>query len=193
MNAWTVTKWALLVIAALGLAVGLARVFSGPEDAWVRDAQGNWVEHGHPAGPPPASDYRPPWTERVLPWVILGLAVAGLVGGALVSRRRPASREELSRDVRFWGTLSIATFVVGMLTLLGLVALVVAGTVLRLDRLSDLGMAIGVAALISLLGFLSLAGLQALGIKKLLEAHYDLKRATGLLQDTLERRRAGDA
>ena len=55
MNAWGVTKWTLLVVAALALGLGLARTFSGPEDAWIRDEHGNWVEHGHPAGPRPAA------------------------------------------------------------------------------------------------------------------------------------------
>ena len=44
-----------------------------------------------------------------------------------------------------------------------------------------------VLLLCGLTAFLALLAAQAYGAKKVLEAHYDLKRTTALLQDTLER------
>lgn len=45
------------------------------------------------------------------------------------------------------------------------------------------------AALLGLAGFLGLLGVDAHGTKKVLEAHYDLKRTAALLQDTVEQLR----
>jgi hypothetical protein len=188
MNAWTVTKWALLVIAALGLAVGLARVFSGPEDGWVRDAQGNWVEHGHPAGPPPASDYRPSPAQRVLPWAVLGIFALGAVASWLFSARASSSRDRLGQGVRLFGAVSVLAGALALSLGLGLAAAVPSG----LGRVFEQATTV-VLVLIGLMLFLGLLCAQAYAVKKVLEAHYDLKRATALLQDTLERRRAGDA
>ncbi|UCC67798.1 MAG: hypothetical protein JSV79_11880 [Armatimonadota bacterium] len=188
MSFWHVTKWVGLVIMVLVLAVTLARLFSGPEDAWVRDASGKWVAHGHPAGPPPAEDYRPPATERVLPLVVLVIAVAGLAAALLLSGRAPASREGLERNLRFYGALSLVSGALAVATAAALAATLAQGFCCGpgAEPLSNQSLFV----ILTAAGFAALLGLLALHAqvtKKVLEAHYDLKRTAALLQDTVER------
>ena len=189
MNAWQITKWCLLVVVVLAMALGLARTFSGPEDDWVRDASGKWVEHGHPAGPPPPPGYRPPLAEVVLPWMILAIAVAGLVGGIVISRRAPASRDALSRDIRFFGTISVAAAALLVASTIGLIGLGIAEAAKPMTKLSEADLIMSIAAIGAIIwfaGLLALVALQSHGIRKLLEAHYDLKRSVAILQDSIE-------
>jgi len=184
MSFWHTAKWVGLVLVALVLALGLARTFSGSEDGWVRDESGQWVAHGKPAGPPPAEDYRPPATERVVPWVVLAAATVGLGAALLLSGRAPATREGLERNLRFYGALSLVSGALAIATAAGLVT-TLAGRFWA-GPLSNqaLFLILTVAGLAALLGLLAL---HAQGTKKVLEAHYDLKRTAALLQDTVER------
>lgn len=184
MSFWHAAKWVGLVLVALVLAFGLARTFSGPEDGWVRDESGKWVAHGKPAGPPPAEDYRPPATERVVPWVVLAAAAVGLGAALLLSGRAPATREGLERNLRFYGALSLVSGALAIATAAGLVT-TLAGRFWA-EPLSNqaLFLILTVAGFAALLGLLAL---HAQGTKKVLEAHYDLKRTAALLQDTVER------
>lgn len=188
MTFWHAAKWVGLVLVALVLAVGLARTFSGSEDGWVRDESGKWVAHGKPAGPPPAEDYRPPAAERVVPWVVLAAAAVGLGAALLLSGRAPASREGIERSLRFYGAVSIISGALAAALAFGLVAILAGGFCCGagVERLSNqsLFLLLGLAGLAAFLGLLAL---HAHGTKKVLEAHYDLKRTAALLQDTVER------
>ena len=184
MTFWHGAKWVALVLLTFMLAVTLARLFSGPEDTWVRDASGKWVAHGHPAGPPPPEDYRPPATERVLPWVVLPVAAVSLSAALLLSGRAPAGREALERNLRFYGALSLVSGALAAATAAGLVT-TLAGCFWA-GPLSNQSLFI----ILTIAGFAALLGLLALHAqvtKKVLEAHYDLKRTAMLLQDTVER------
>ncbi len=183
MRPWHIARWVLLVIFALALALFLARAFSGSEDTWIRAADGTWVAHGRPAGPPPAADYQPPWHERVLPWLLFGPAFAGGVLAAIfLSARAPANREGMDRSVRFLGAVSIITAVLAGCLSLALLASLATG----LGAVFDDPFAV-VLVLLGLAAFLGLIAAQAHGTKKVLEAHYDLKRTAALLQDAVER------
>ena len=188
MSFWHAARWVGLVMVALVLAVGLARTFSGSEDGWVRDESGQWVAHGKPAGPPPAEDYRPPATERVVPWVVLAAAALGLGAALLLSGRAPASREGIERSLRFFGAVSIISGALAAALAFGLVAVLAGGFCCGpgVERLSNQILFV-LLALGGLAAFLGLLALHAQGTKKVLEAHYDLKRTAALLQDTVER------
>ena len=41
-------KWLILVIIITALIIGVARLFGGAEDGWIKDNNGNWVMHGNP-------------------------------------------------------------------------------------------------------------------------------------------------
>lgn len=188
MSFWHAAKWVGLVMVALVLAVGLARTLSGSEDGWVRDESGQWVAHGKPAGPPPAEDYRPPATERVVPWVVLAAAAVGLGAALLLSGRAPASREGIERNLRFFGAVSIISGALAAALALGLVAILAGGFCCGpvVEQLSNQSLFL-LLALAGLAAFLGVLALHAQGTKKVLEAHYDLKRTAALLQDTVER------
>ena len=182
MNSWNILKWAVVVLAALVLTVGLARLFSGPEDAWIKDESGQWVAHGHPAGPPPAADYQQPWSERVLPVLLLGAFGVAMLATALWSSRSVATADNISLGLRFLGGVSIITG--GLATSLGVA--------IAVSLASGLGSAFNqadvlVLALLGLTAFLALVAANTHVAKKVLEAHYDLRRQAALMQDTLER------
>ena len=180
-------RWLLVVAAGLVLAVGLARVFSGPEDTWIRGPGGRWVAHGHPAGPPPAADFRPSLAERATPWLVLGLFAMGALASAARSPRAPAGRGDINHMVRVLGTVSGLSWVASLCVLVGLAGLLMGrfGTALQ-----DAGAAL--LAVAGLAAFFGLLGAQMHVAKKVLEAHYDLKRSLELLQDAVERLGKGE-
>ena len=185
MSFWNAVKWVALLVLALTLALGMARLFSGSEDAWVRAADGTWMAHGHPAGPAPSPDYQPPATQGLLPWLFLAAFAGGLLAAAFFASRAPASRDSINRSLRFLGAASI---IGGLLA--GALGLALA-IWFALESGPLWGGTSGAVLLVLLLSglaaFLALLAAQAYGAKKVLEAHYDLKRTTALLQDTLER------
>lgn len=193
MNAWRVTKWALLIIAVLTLALGLARLFSGPEDTWIKDEHGKWVAHGNPSGPPSAMAYEPTWPDRVLPWAILVVAGAGLAGGFLISKRGPSTRESLTRDVRFFGVVSALATVFALVIVIALFVTIIgsAKTGMARNWEETTVAVVFLLGMFGLSGFLALVGLLAHCVRKVLEAHYDLKRTAQLLQDAVEQLAAG--
>jgi hypothetical protein len=198
MNGRRVTKWSLLIIAVLTLTLGLARLFSGPEDTWIKDEHGKWVAHGNPSGPPSAMAYQPTWPDRVLPWAILAVAGAGLAGGFLISRRGPSTRESLTRDVRFFGVVSAVATVLALVIVIALFVTIVGSAETGMARnwkeTEDQTYTAAVVFLLGMFGFsgfLALVGLLAHCVRKVLEAHYDLKRTAQLLQEAVEQLAAG--
>jgi hypothetical protein len=62
----------LTVLFLIIITLGMARLFSGPEDTWIRNETGVWVRHGVPSGPPPAEGYTEPVHRILAPILILG-------------------------------------------------------------------------------------------------------------------------
>lgn len=185
MSFWHAVKWIALLVLALAFTLGMARLFSGGEDAWVRAADGTWVAHGHPAGPAPSPDYQPPAAQGLLPWLFLAALGGGLLAAAFFASRAPATRHSINRSLRFLGAASI----IGGLLAGALGLALVIWFALESGPLWEgpSGTVLLVLLLCGLAAFLALLAAQAYGAKKVLEAHYDLKRTTALLQDTLER------
>jgi len=182
MNPWNILKWGLLVMVALLIVVSLARLFSGPEDTWIKDESGQWVAHGHPAGPPPAVDYQPPWSERVLPVLLLGGFGAAMLATALWSSRSVATADNISRSLRLLGGVSI---IAGILAASLGVAIAVSVAASELGSAFDQPEVI-MPVLLGLTAFLALVAANAHVAKKVLEAHYDLRRHAAVMQDTVE-------
>ncbi len=183
MRLWRVARWVLLVVWALALTMFVAR---GPEDTWTRDSSGAWVAHGHPAGPPPPADYEPPLYERAVPVVVLAVMALGMVLAAFLTGRSPTGRHALDQKIRYYGAVSVIATALAVSLALALVV----GALSELDSmLSDPGVV--VLCVVGAIVLLTVLSWHADGTRKLLEAHYDLKRATALLQETVERL-AGD-
>jgi hypothetical protein len=195
MKAWQVTRWTLLALFGLLVALGLARAFSGSEDTWIRDGSGRWVAHGHPSGPPPPASYQPPRHERVLPVLLMAAFAAGVAAAVLFSPRAPASVDNLNRNLRFWGAAGILASALAVILLLALTVTVA----FEHGRLAAPAMpgphllsvfdqpAAVLFVLLGLAAFLGLLGATAYVIRKVLEAHYDLRRQAALLQDAVDR------
>lgn len=182
MNPWHAAKWATLVVLALVLTIALARLFSGPEDAWIRGPGGQWVAHGHPSSPPPPLGYRPPISERVLPGLLVVAFAVGLLAAVFLSSRSPATAESVNRNLRLLGAASI----------LAMVLAASLGLALAFSFWSELGQVfdeptVVVFLLVGFAALLSLLGASAYGTKKVLEAHYDLRRQVALLQESVDR------
>jgi hypothetical protein len=113
---------------------------------------------------------------------LLALVGGGLIAAALLSGRSPAGADSLNRGIRYFGALSITSTVLAIGISVGLVVSV----------LSGLGAVFGdpalvVLCLIGLAMLLKVLSWHADSTKKVLEAHFDLKRQIALLQDTVER------
>jgi len=187
MRFWQIARWSLLVLCALALTLLLARLFSGPEDTWVRDASGRWVAHGHPAGAPPAADVRQE-PEGVLPFLFIAVFLLALVAAAVLAPRSPASPDLINRSIRFLGATSVIAVVLAATLALGIV--IIFAVEMRQSHGPEVVDLETVAVLLGLAGlaaFLALLGAQVYGARKVLEAHYDLKRQMALLQDAVER------
>ena len=181
MNWWQAAKWAALVVLALAVTIGLARIFSGPEDTWIRGEGGQWVAHGHPGSPPPPPGYEPPASERVLPGLLLLAFVAGLLAAVFLSSRSPTTADDIGRNLRFLGAVSVLTTVLAASLGLALGASIWSGLGVAFDE-----PAVVILVLLGLAAFLGLLGVNAHGTKKVLEAHYDLKRQAALLQEAVD-------
>ena len=183
---WQVARWVVMAVCLLALVLVFVR---GPEDTWVRDSQGNWVAHGHPAGAPPAPGYQPLALERFGALAALVVMAAALSAALFLTGRSPTSADALSGNIRYLGTVSIFGAAVTLLLVFALV----------LGMTRGLGAAfrdpsLVVLTLLAVALTAKLLSWQAYTAKKVVEAHYDLKRAVALLQDTVERWRddAGD-
>jgi hypothetical protein len=174
-------KWFALILLVLILAVGFARIFSGSEDGWIRDSSGRWVAHGHPAAPPPPADYTPPLPERVLPVLLLAVCISGLLAALFFSVRAPTNPPGLTRNLRFLGAVGISAAVLAGGLGLGLAISLFSGLAAALESPQAV-----ILLLFGLMGLLALLAGQAHGTKKVLEAHYDLKRESALLRESIE-------
>jgi hypothetical protein len=182
MRLWQIGRWVLLVLWFAAMSVLFARLFSGPEDTWIRDAGGRWVAHGHPAAPPPPLGYQAPVSERIVPVVLLGLFAAGLAAAVRLSGRSPAGANALSRSIRYFGALSMVSTILAIGVAVGTASALLSS---RGALLND--PAVIVLCLIGTAMLLKLLSWYADNTKKVLEAHYDLKRQMAMLQEIVER------
>ncbi len=117
---WLKIRMPLAVIVLLIITLAMARLFSGPEDTWIKNEQGEWMKHGHPSGPPPAEDYHEPLAHIVIPLSFLIAFAAPLFFLRKHKLHNRLNFETASRDVRFFGYMSIALLLFGILVIAGL-------------------------------------------------------------------------
>ena len=112
----------LAVLCILGATLVMARLFSGPEDTWIKNDHGEWVMHGKPSGPAPAPDYRPPVADRVLPWVFFVSFALPLLFLGMHKYHNRLTFDKATRDIRFLGYLSTSLVLFGVLVSVGIQA-----------------------------------------------------------------------
>ncbi|MFC1560857.1 hypothetical protein ACFL4V_00100 [Candidatus Latescibacterota bacterium] len=117
---WMRIRLPLAILVLLVITLAMARLFSGPEDTWIKNDRGEWVKHGYPSGPPPPEDYREPVYHLVIPLIFLFTFAVPLF---FLGKHKPHNRlnfDTAVRDIRFFGYLSTALFLFGILAIAGL-------------------------------------------------------------------------
>ena len=117
---WLKFRLPLVIFSLLVLTLVMARLFSGPEDTWIKNDRGEWVKHGHPSGPPPPEDYQEPKSHLIIPLIFL---VSFFVPLFFIGFHKPKNRltyEIVKRDLTIMGYLSIALPVIGIIIIIGL-------------------------------------------------------------------------
>ena len=181
---WMRIRIPCAIIALLVIALAMARIFSGPEDTWIKNERGEWVMHGHPAGPPPATDYLEPVTHLVHLVVPLAFLVAFAAPLFFIGRHKQHNRlsfETATRDIRFYGYLSTSLLLFGILILAGLMLeLVLGGTGGGNSALEGGQLLLTGVFIISLAGFAGLCIVLAIAffvLKRNANDHYQLQRS----------------
>lgn len=191
---WFRIRIPLAVLALLLVTLVMVRLFSGPEDTWIRDESGAWVKHGHPAGPPPPPGYREPITHMIVP---LSFLVAFVLPLVFIRRHKPHDRlnfDTANRDIKLLGYLSTALPLVGILIVLGLVLeMVLAGAsggnnaVPDVEELAVYGETLFfIVSLEGFAGLCILSGLLFLVLKRNCSDHYQLARRQREIMEVLE-------
>ena len=178
---WMRFRIPLAIIALFIIALAMARIFSGPEDTWVKNELGEWVMHGHPGGPPPAQDYQEPVTHIVFPFAFL---IAFAVPLFFIGKHKLHNRlsfDTAARDIKFYGYLSTALFLFGILIFAGLMLeLVLGGTGGGSGALEGEQLLLTGVFIISLAGFAGLCIVLAIAffvLKRNANDHYRLEKS----------------
>ena len=178
---WLRIRMPLAVVVLLVITLAMARLFSGPEDTWIKNEHGEWVRHGHPGGPPPAQDYQEPLTHIVVP---LAFLIAFAVPLFFISRHKPHNRlkfDTAARDIKFYGYLSTALFLFGILIWVGLMLeLVLGGTSGGSGALEGEQLLLTGLFIISLAGFAGLCivfSFQFFVLKRNANDHYQIEKS----------------
>jgi len=118
---WKRIRMPLAIVFLLIITLAMARLFSGPEDTWIKNEHGEWIKHGNPSAPPPAQDYREPIAYKIIPvifFVTFALPIF-LIGKYKLQNR--FNFDTATRDIKFLGYLSTALFLSGILIGFGLI------------------------------------------------------------------------
>jgi len=185
---WIRIRIPLAVIVLLVITLALARLFSGPEDSWIKNEAGEWVKHGHPAGPAPAQDYREPVTHLVVPLVFL---VSFAVPLFFFGKHKPRNRlnfDTATRDLRYYGYLGTALFLLGVLTVAGLtLELVLSGTGCGTGALAEGETLLIIGSLLGFAGLCIVIAVLLFMLKRIGNDHYRLEKSLREIIGILEK------
>ena len=118
---WMKIRMPLAVVVLLVIMLAVARLFSGPEDTWIKNDSGEWIKHGYPSGLPPAQDYREPITHVIIPLTFLVAFTVPLFFIRFYKLHNRLNYETAKRDIKFLGYVSTVLFLFGILIGLGLI------------------------------------------------------------------------
>lgn len=182
---WLRIRMPLAIVALLVITLAMARLFSGPEDTWIKNDQGEWIKHGCPSGPPPPEDYREPITHLVIPLTFLLAFAAPLFFLRFHKLHNRLNYETVSRDIKFFGYVSTALFLFGILVVAGLMIEI------GLAENGDMGSQefLNIFIVFSIEGFAGLCivlGVLFYVLKRNLNDHYQLERSQRELIEILE-------
>ena len=189
---WMRFRIPLAILALFIIAFAMARIFSGPEDAWVKNERGEWVMHGHPAGPPPAEDYQEPFTHLIVP---LAFLIAFAVPLFFIGKHKPRNRlnfDTAARDIKLYGYLSTALLPFGILILAGLtLEIVLAGDSGNAVTHAEVETLMFIGALLGFAGLCIFLSIQFFLLKRNINDHYQLERSYREIMESLGKLSSG--
>ena len=175
---WLKFRLPLVIFSLLVLTLVMARLFSGPEDTWIKNDRGEWIKHGYPSGPPPSEDYQEPRSHLIIPLIFLVSFFVPLFFIGFHKPKNCLTYEIIKRDLTIMGYLSIALPLIGILIMIGLVVeldfTVPASTTPNQDNLFNIFLVFslaGFSGLCILLGFIFYV------LKRNCNDHYQLERS----------------
>ncbi len=118
---WLKFRLPFVIFSLLVLTLVMARLFSGPEDTWIKNDQGEWIKHGYPSGPPPSEDYQEPKSHLIIPLIFLAGFFVPLIFICFHKPKNRLTYEIIKRDSTIMGYLSIALPLIGILIMIGIV------------------------------------------------------------------------
>ena len=117
---WLKIRLPFIIMCVLIMTLFLARLFSGPEDTWIKNENGEWIKHGQPSGPPPSGDYQDPLIHLVLPVIFLASFIVPVFFLRSHRMNNRLTYELSKRDIKIMGYLSTALPLLGILIVTGL-------------------------------------------------------------------------
>ncbi len=118
---WIRIRLPLAMVVLLVINLGMARLFSGPEDTWIKNSQGEWIKHGYPSGPPPPQDYKKPFSHQIVPFFFFIPIVVPLF---YIKKYKPQHRlnfDKITSDIRYYVYIYTSFFLLGIIILIGLI------------------------------------------------------------------------
>ncbi|HUU26920.1 MAG TPA: hypothetical protein VM123_03840 [archaeon] len=190
---WMRIRIPLAVAVLLVIALALARIFSGPEDAWIKNESGEWIRHGCPSGPPPSPGYQEPFTYWFVPLVFLVTFAVPLFFFGIHKLQNRLKFDTASRDIKFYGYLSTALFSFGILICAGLMLEAAfvwdgsSGAIQSLTVQDLLSTFLFICSLLGLAGLCILLGVQFFVLKRNCSDHYQLEKSHRELMEILQK------
>lgn len=182
---WMRIRMPLAIVVLLIITLAMARLFSGPEDTWIKNENGEWIKHGYPSGPPPAQDYQEPITHIIVPLIFLVTFAVPLFFLRIHKPHNRLNFDTASRDIKLFGYLSTALFLFGVIVVIGLMLEIGLGGTSTMSETNAYDFFI----IISLLGFAGLCivlGIQFYALKRSCNDHYQIEKSRREIMEILE-------
>jgi hypothetical protein len=180
---WIRLRLPLAIFTVLIMTLALARLFSGPEDGWVRNEKGEWEMHGSPSEPSPATDYREPATNIILPVAFLLAFAAPLFMLNFFKSRNRLTFNAATTDQKLFGYIGASLVLFGAFTGLGLLAEMIFGFGNSADQ-ELVTMIVIIALTLFALSSLML-GVLFFALKRISSDHYQIMKTQRELAETI--------
>jgi len=182
---WTRIRMPIAIVVLLIITLAMARLFSGPEDAWIKNENGEWIKHGYPSGPPPAQDYQEPITHIIVPLIFLVTFAVPLFFLRIHKPHNRLNFDTATRDIKLFGYLGTALFLFGVIVVMGLMLEIGLGGNSTISETNTTDFLF----IISLLGFAGLCivlGIQFYVLKRNCNDHYQIEKSRREIMEILE-------
>lgn len=190
---WLKIRLPIIIMCVLIMTLALARLFSGPEDTWIKNENGEWIKHGQPSGPPPSVDYQEPLMHLALPVIFLASFIVPVFFLRSHRMHNRLTYDHTKRDIKIMGYLSTALPLLGILIVTGLA---IELSIIPPESPAGGGHAVSIQEnvinifiVFSLTGFSGLCilcGVVFYALKRNCNDHYHLERSYRELIDTMQ-------